>query len=782
MSAKLLILFFVSSLLDNISIAQFSGCHLQSRPREVPSRCDKSERYRTISGWCNNLANPSWGSKGTTLKRLLPAAYEDGRSEPRGGRHPTSLPNPRWISQRNHPDSDEPDNRFTHMVMQFGQFLDHDLTLAPKDETKDCCTSGVQDNDCFTIPIPNPDRFYSWVNNTAKCLNFVRSTPICRVNVREQFNELTAYIDASMVYGSDQEMGALLRTYRDGRLHHNSRTEQLPTREQLNVRPNTRLLKPEKPEDFMAGDMRVNEHPFLTSLHVVFLKEHNRIAKRLREYLPRELQKDEIIYQETRRLVGAEMQNIVYGEYLPTILGVDFMRRYDLIVEEETEYDPKVDASIVNVFSAAAFRFGHSMINGMFKLISQSSRKEVSWLWRLREVFDGQSVKGEALPIENMIAGLLDQAPQTVDEFFTTEISDHLFQKNRRRENFGEDLLSLNIQRGRDHGIPSYNRYRKYCGLRTLSDWNNRPTELSEDYWTKLQSVYNKPDDIDIYVGGIAEQNVRGGVLGPTFACIIGEQFSRLKRGDRFFYTHKRNSRLQTRGLSTVAKNEVLQRTLSDILCDVSLLNSAQTWVTLQPNNDYNPIVFCNTRREMNFREIAKEIERELKGQDAPERVRSGGRSLIPSQRLPTIDNELYHENTPVEENSFDRKPIKSPNQFSTPPPRFKVRPSPSQTRPVIVNIDNFKASPTAPPPRRPLPPTTRRPRTTKRPARRGTTRPTSSFRRRPPLTPASTFTASQQLPSSFFPSFEENSRKGQALFSRPRSGPSSSACLFRLC
>lgn len=158
-------------------------------------------------------------------------------------------------------------------------------------ESKDCCTTGVQDNDCFTIPIPNPDRFYSWVNNTAKCLNFVRSTPICRVNVREQFNDLTAYIDASNVYGSEQEMAALLRTYRDGRLHHNSRTEQLPTREQLNVRPNTRLLKPEKPEDFMAGDMRVNEHPFLTSLHVVFMKEHNRIAKRLREYLPRELQK-----------------------------------------------------------------------------------------------------------------------------------------------------------------------------------------------------------------------------------------------------------------------------------------------------------------------------------------------------------------------------------------------------------------------------------------------------------------------------------------------------------
>ena len=80
-----------------------------------------------------SFQNPEWGSSGSTLRRLLPAVYQDGRSVPRGGRHPSSLPNPRWISQKNHPDSDIPDPRYTHMVMQFGQFLDHDITLTPKD-------------------------------------------------------------------------------------------------------------------------------------------------------------------------------------------------------------------------------------------------------------------------------------------------------------------------------------------------------------------------------------------------------------------------------------------------------------------------------------------------------------------------------------------------------------------------------------------------------------------------------------------------------------------------
>ena len=109
------------------------------------------------------------------------------------------------------------------------------------------------------------------------------------------------------------------------------------------------------------------------------------------------------------------------------------------------------------------------------------------------------------------------------------------FATSSRRENFGEDLLSLNIQRGRDHGLPSYGEYRRTCGLQPLtSSWSRRPEELNRAYWDKLKQVYEDPRDIDLYLGAIAEDTVPGGVIGPTFACIIGEQFSRLKKGDRY--------------------------------------------------------------------------------------------------------------------------------------------------------------------------------------------------------------------------------------------------------
>ena len=87
-------------------------------------------------------------------------------------------------------------------------------------------------------------------------------------------------------------------------------------------------------------------------------------------------------------------------------------------------------------------------------------------------------------------------------------------------------MLALNIQRGRDHGIPGYNAYRKACGLRALTSWRQRPTEVDKEYWDKLKDVYESVHDIDLYVGGVGETSVRGGVVGPTFACLIADQVS----------------------------------------------------------------------------------------------------------------------------------------------------------------------------------------------------------------------------------------------------------------
>ena len=64
---------------------------------------------------------------------------------------------------------------------------------------------------------------------------------------------------------------------------------------------------------------------------------------------------------------------------------------------------------------------------------------------------------------------------------------------------------------GRDHGIPSYNAFRKHCGLTPLTSWSERPSELDEEIWINLKKVYEKVEDIDLYIGGVSERNVYQG-------------------------------------------------------------------------------------------------------------------------------------------------------------------------------------------------------------------------------------------------------------------------------
>lgn len=98
------------------------------------------------------------------------------------------------------------------------------------------------------------------------------------------------------------------------------------------------------------------------------------------------------------------------------------------------------------------------------------------------------------------------------------------------------DLAAINIQRGRDHGIPPYTAWRKPCGLSAIKNWEDIERVTSLETATRFRSVYASVDDIDLYTGGLAEKPVRGGLVGPTFACIIAQQFSNLRKGDRFWY------------------------------------------------------------------------------------------------------------------------------------------------------------------------------------------------------------------------------------------------------
>ncbi len=54
---------------------------------------------------------------------------------------------------------------------------------------------------------------------------------------------------------------------------------------------------------------------------------------------------------------------------------------------------------------------------------------------------------------------------------------------------------------------------------------------------SRLRRVYRNVEDIDLFVGMFLERPAfNGAFVGQTFLCIIGDQFARLKKGDRYFY------------------------------------------------------------------------------------------------------------------------------------------------------------------------------------------------------------------------------------------------------
>lgn len=152
------------------------------------------------------------------------------------------------------------------------------------------------------------------------------------------------------------------------------------------------------------------------------------------------------------------------------------------------------------------------------------------------------------------------------------------------------DLASLNIQRGRDHGLPPYVQWREPCGLSPIRNFDDLDRVMSPNVARKFKSLYSSVEDIDLFPAGLAEKSVVGGLVGPTFACIIGQQFSNLRRGDRFWYENS-----ESESSFTVNQlQQIRQITLAQILCKtVDGLETIQPFVFLTMDTLKNQRLSC---------------------------------------------------------------------------------------------------------------------------------------------------------------------------------------------
>jgi hypothetical protein len=471
----------------------------------------------SIDGTGNNVAHPTWGSTGQVLLRLSPAAYGDGISTPSGADRPSA----RLVSNllATSPDGGITNDRdFTAFVYAWGQFLDHDLGL----------TDTATPRERLPIPVPTGDPSFDPNSTGTVTIPMSRSaydpaTGTAAGNPRQQTNSITAFIDGSQVYGSDATRAAALREFVGGRMRTSAgnllpfNTTGLANANDAHVVADNQL--------FLAGDVRANENPELVALQTLFVREHNRIAAEAASKNP--TWTDEQLYQHARRMVISEIQEITYNEFLPAILGAGTPAANAL--QSYHGYRADVNPGIATEFSTAAFRLGHSMLGEDIQFLDNNGnpvRDEV----RLKDVFfDPRSVS--QVGIDPLLKYLASDRAQEIDTKVIDDVRNFLFGAPGQG---GFDLASLNIQRGRDHGLADYNSVRVAYGLPKVTSFAQITSDTAVQ--ASLQQAYGSVDKLDLWVAGLAEKHLPGSSLGETFTRIMVDQFSRLRDGDRYWY------------------------------------------------------------------------------------------------------------------------------------------------------------------------------------------------------------------------------------------------------
>ena len=564
--------------------------------------CDRRSLFvRTIDGTCNNLIFQTQGATFDIFSRLLPAFYEDGLNEPRGFTQANPfqppLPSARAVSLSIHQNDNNPETLanvneagLTHLLMQWGQFIDHDMTyLIEGGEGNEMIDMECWESEthpepefCIDIPVNRFDPLFSTLQNKffRDTLPFERSAPSCFVPLispaprnREIINQLTSYLDGSMIYGSTEEEERSVRLFRGGLLLELAdQPFSVTSRVGSTIQPGTLPISPvdtvppciNNLNCFLAGDRRVSEHFSLSIMHTIWLREHNRIAKDLARLNPS--WSDEAVFQVARRIVGGQIQNIVFQEYLPTILGSNNVQRF---LGPYRGYNASADGRSSNEFATAAYRFGHSQIRSGFARLDShgNSLGELPLLiafFNSRLFFDART--GGVDPI---VRGLVSVNSRKLDEFINSVITNKLFKTLVLVEEEITpplDLAARNIQRGRDHGLPTYLQTRAFC--KTLFGIESQIA--SSQTLRRLKALYGPTlESADLFPGGLSESRLPGSLLGATFSCIVGLTFRNLRDGDRFYYENP--------GVFTSAQLASIKSTrISTVLCENSNIGQVQ--------------------------------------------------------------------------------------------------------------------------------------------------------------------------------------------------------------
>lgn len=528
-----------------------------------PETVKPNSKYRPIDGKLNNRCLNS-GQSFKPYDRLKSAAYDDClwkfRKTAVSGEE---LPPPRYITNgivREFTRTVPPNFKTPNLLsVMFGQFIAHDIgslmeTVSP---TTRCCTAGsvkplpVEEMPeiCMPLAYPADDPDLQQVPNI-RCLVFghrsVRDTSYINDSYpADQQSRVTQFLDNSNLYGSTREQMEELREGHGGRMITNSE----------NILPETVGGR------FFLGDSRLNQSPQLALLHSIYLREHNRIAAILEELNAH--WNDTRLFEETRRIVIAQYQHIVFEEWMPKYISRELLHLLDDPLDGAAGIF--LESSTYTEFNHAIFRLFHSYLPQQIQLIAQDGSVTLSSIHEMTR----SGIRLTSQLYDDIARGLLLQ-PMNTGKF------DHMLRQllSPVGQTIGMDLIAVDILRGRDHGVPPYLDILKYFSpikAGTGNNFDDLKPFISAGNLQLLRDNYESVWDVDLFVGAMLEEPLGDALLGPTAQLMLVRQFWRLKASDPYFYTNH----ISPNPFSSAQLLEIRKATTNHLFCD----NSAVEWV-----------------------------------------------------------------------------------------------------------------------------------------------------------------------------------------------------------
>ncbi|XP_046388413.1 peroxidase-like [Ischnura elegans] len=512
--------------------------------------CHKNP-YRTYDGTCNNLRSPDSGIPNIPLTRVVPARYCDGIRTPRRSRlNDRRLPSARKITSTMFDTKNVKHPHLTQLTAIFWIFVATDIFQLKRRDVSDslqCCSPEGRmvpqkflPETCLAIRVAKNDSFFSQFNQ--RCIHFERSgiSQECREDPHrpiEQVNLQTSFLDLAVIYGNSERENRKLRVMKHGLMKMKRRRDKAKVRPHCHFLPNVedamRVCGAKGRSDpcYYTPNPQTNKIVTIAALQTIFVREHNRIARKLCAMHPD--WEDEDVFQQARKIMIGIYHNMIYNQWLKLVVGIETQKKLKLpFFKLGPTYDANINPGAMNDLAGCVFSLSTTMIPSVIFLMD--AQRHVVKKIDLIAAIDDPSALEKPGGMDAVAIGLTAQNIQAFDNNFIKEVI-KLTLASEDGKMMAMDLIATDIQSGRDLGISTYNDARVLCGYPRAKTFQEFEDTILPEAIANISCLYAVPDDVDLFTALAVEKPYDEGLVGPIASCLIGEQFYRLRAGDRFF-------------------------------------------------------------------------------------------------------------------------------------------------------------------------------------------------------------------------------------------------------